>query len=176
MKQLIFILLVSTATLTQAQKFKKLDVSPMDRVFYPMSNRVTDKAIVITYSRPQLKGRELSELVPANKIWRAGANEATEIRILKPIQFGDKTISEGTYTFYSYPKEETTEIIINAATYVWGAYSYDESKDVARVEVPVTESTEYLEAFSLAFAGEGSNAVLHAGWGSSRVAIPITIR
>ena len=71
MKKLIFVLLVTCATLTQAQKFKKLDVSPMDRVFYPISNRVSDKAIIITYSRPQLKGRQLEELVPLNKVLKA---------------------------------------------------------------------------------------------------------
>ena len=172
MKKIIFIVALSLTTLTQAQKFKKLDVSPMDRVFYPMSNRVSDKAIIITYSRPQLKGREL---VPAFKVWRTGANEATEIRILKPVKLGDTTIKEGTYTLYSYPKEESTEIIINSAKYVWGAYNYDKSKDVARIEVPAIESTEYLEAFSLTFTGKGSDAVLHGGWGNIRVSIPITI-
>jgi len=175
MKRLIFVLLVSCSSLTQAQKFKKLDASPMDRVFYPMSNRVSDKAIIITYSRPQLKGRELEELVPVNKVWRTGANEATEIRILKPIKFGETTIKTGTYTLYSYPKEESTEIIINSATYVWGAYNYDQTKDVARLEVPVLESSEYLEAFSLIFSGKGADAVLHGGWGNIRVSIPITI-
>ena len=175
MKKIIIIVALSLTTLTQAQKFKKLDVSPMDRVFYPMSNRVSDKAIIITYSRPQLKGRKLLELVPAFKVWRTGANEATEIRILKPVKLGDTTIKEGTYTLYSYPKEESTEIIINSAKYVWGAYNYDKSKDVARIEVPAIESTEYLEAFSLTFTGKGSDAVLHGGWGNIRVSIPITI-
>ena len=112
MKKIIFIVALFLATLTQAQKFKKLDVSTMDRVFYPMSNRVSDKAIIITYSRPQLKGRKLAELVPAFKVWRTGANEATEIRILKPVKLGDTTIKEGTYTLYSYPKEYTLEDII----------------------------------------------------------------
>ena len=175
MKKLIFVLLVACSPLTQAQKFKKLDVSPMDRVFYPISNRVSDKAIIITYSRPQLKGRQLEELVPLNKVWRTGANEATEIRILKPVKLGDTTIKEGTYTLYTYPKVESTEIIINSAKYVWGAYNYDKSKDVARIDVPAIESSEYLEAFSLIFTGKGSDAVLHGGWGNVRVSIPITI-
>ena len=60
MKKLLIIILVASATLTQAQDFKGLDKSPMDRVFYPTSNRDTDKAIVITYSRPQLRGRNSS--------------------------------------------------------------------------------------------------------------------
>ena len=131
MKKLIFILLVTSVTLTQAQKFKDLDVSPMDRVYYPVSNRVVGKSIVITYSRPQLKGRDLQELVPAYKVWRTGANEATEIRLFKPIKLGDTVIKEGTYTLYSFPKDGTTEIIINSDIHTWGAYRYDESKDVA---------------------------------------------
>ena len=76
---------------------------------------------------------------------------------------------------YSYPKDNSLEVIVNSATNVWGAYKYDESKDVARIEVPVTESTEYLEAFSFAFSGQGDNAVLNGGWGNARIEIPITI-
>ncbi len=57
-----------------AQKFDGLDKSPMDMAAYPSSYRVSDKAIRIIYSRPQLKGRSLSELAPAGKVWRTGAN------------------------------------------------------------------------------------------------------
>jgi hypothetical protein len=174
MKKLFFLLLLATATLTQAQDFRGLDKSPMDRVFYPTSNRETDKAIVITYSRPQLKGRNLETLVPTYKIWRTGANEATEVRLFKSIKIGNSVVKAGTYTMYSYPKEGTTEIIINSAIHVWGAYGYNEANDVARIEVPVTESADFLEAFSFAFSGEGKNVVLHGGWGNVRVEIPIT--
>ena len=175
MKKLLIIILVASATLTQAQNFQGLDKSPMDRVFYPVPNRNTDKAVVITYSRPQLKGRNLEDLVQTYKVWRTGANEATELRLYKSIKLGDKVIKVGTYTMYSYPKDNSSEIIINSATNVWGSYNYDQSKDVARIEVPVTQSTEYLEAFSFAFSGEGNNAVLHGGWGNVRVEIPIKI-
>ena len=175
MKKLLIIILLTSANLTQAQNFKGLDKSPMDRVFYPVPNRVTEKAVVITYSRPQLRGRNLEDVVPTYKIWRTGANEATEFRLYKSVKMGGKVIKAGTYTMYSYPKDNSSEIIINSATNVWGAYNYDQSKDVVRIDVPITESTEYLEAFSFAFSGEGNNAVLHAGWGNARVEIPITI-
>ena len=175
MKKLFTLLFVFTATLSFAQKFKGLDKSPMDRVAYPTSNRVTDKAIVVTYSRPQLNGRDVSAIVPTYEVWRTGANEATEIRFYKSVKLGDKVIKAGTYSLYSYPKDSGSEIIINSATNVWGAYNYDKTKDVARFEVPYIESMDYLEAFSMAFTGEGNNAVLHAAWAGIRLEIPFTV-
>ncbi|GAL66534.1 hypothetical protein JCM19301_3012 [Jejuia pallidilutea] len=43
-----------------AQKFSELDKSPMDAAAFPRDYKVSDKLIKIVYSRPMLKGRELS--------------------------------------------------------------------------------------------------------------------
>jgi hypothetical protein len=64
---------------TNAQDFKGLDKSPMDAAFFPSSNKEPNKLIKVVYSRPQLKDRELSSLVPNGKVWRTGANEAANI-------------------------------------------------------------------------------------------------
>jgi hypothetical protein len=53
---------------------------------------------------------------------------------------------------------------------VWGAYSYNEANDVARVTVPVSEGKETLEAFSIAFDDKGN---MHMGWDTLRVTVPI---
>jgi len=57
MKKLIFILLIACVSITQAQKFKGLDNSPLDKSTYPVANKITEKAAIVYYSRPQLKGR-----------------------------------------------------------------------------------------------------------------------
>ena len=85
MKKLIIISLVICPFFLQAQNFRDLDKSPMDQAKYPISSRVTEKIVVITYSRPQLNERSFQEIVPDNKVWRTGANEATEIRLFKPV-------------------------------------------------------------------------------------------
>ena len=170
MKKTIFITLISSSlTFSQIQ-------TPQASPSAKIEQTVGLTKVNVVYSRPAMRGRVImGDLVPYGAIWRTGANEATEIRLNKPIKLGDKIIKAGTYTMYSYPKDNSSEIIINSAKYVWGAYRYDQSKDVARLEVPVLESTEYLEAFSLAFSGNGDKAVLHGGWGNVRVEIPITI-
>ncbi|MEM6866388.1 MAG: DUF2911 domain-containing protein, partial [Bacteroidota bacterium] len=75
-------------TETRAQKFSGLDKSPADIASYPTSYREADKSVRIVYSRPQLKGRNLSDLAPAGKVWRTGANEAPEITFYKDATFG----------------------------------------------------------------------------------------
>ena len=83
----IVITMVFTSTV-MAQKFPSLDKSPMDAAAYPASYRISEKVVRIIYSRPQLKGRTLAKLAPAEKVWRTGANEAAEITFYKDVTFG----------------------------------------------------------------------------------------
>ncbi|NNM24192.1 MAG: DUF2911 domain-containing protein [Flavobacteriaceae bacterium] len=162
------------STQTQAQNFSKLDVSPLDIASYPTSHRDSNKLIKITYSRPQLKGRKLSKLAPAGKVWRTGANEASELTLYTDMKLGDKKIKAGTYTFYTIPGETTWTAIINSDTNVWGSYYYNESKDVARISVPATTSEESLEAFSIVFEESDAGVAMHLGWGNVRLAVPFS--
>ena len=85
------ITLISSLQLT-AQNFKGLDKSPMDVATFPSSYKISDKIVKVTYSRPQLNGRDLMKLAPAEKIWRTGANEAAEITFYKNVIFGGKAL------------------------------------------------------------------------------------
>ncbi|WMI67947.1 DUF2911 domain-containing protein [Mangrovimonas sp. YM274] len=168
---LAFTLLLSEGI--AAQEFSDLDKSPMDAVAYPTSHRESNKAIKVIYSRPQLKGRPLSKLTPDAKVWRTGANEATEITFYKDVNFAGKDVKAGTYSMFTIPGDKQWTIILNSATNVWGAYSYDESQDIARVTVPVSEDKKALEAFSITF---DKDATMYLGWHTLRVAIPIQVK
>ena len=109
----------------QAQDFPKLDVSPMDAAAFPSSYKDANKLIKIIYSRPQLKGRELSTLTPAGKVWRTGANEADQLTLYTDMKLGDTTIKAGTYTFYTIPGEDEWTAIVNTDLNTCGAYFYD---------------------------------------------------
>lgn len=173
---LAFALLLLVSTGTQAQKFGGLDKSPMDAASYPSDYRNADKQIKVVYSRPQLKGRSLGKLAPNGKVWRTGANEAVELTLYKDMMLGDTTIKAGTYTMYTIPGESEWTVIVNSDLNTWGAYFYDESKDVARITVPATQGGESLEAFSIAFdSGGAENGItMHMGWDTVRVAVPFT--
>ncbi|GAA4290328.1 DUF2911 domain-containing protein [Aestuariibaculum suncheonense] len=161
-----FVMLCSVNS--NAQKFAKLDKSPLDVAYYRTDRNAPPMAKVI-YSRPQLNGRALATLAPNGKVWRTGANEASEIKFYKDSKFGGKDVKAGTYALYTIPGEKEWTVILSSDTDVWGAYNYNESKDVLRVTAPVTQG-EAVEAFSIAF----DNDKMFLAWDTTRVAVPIS--
>ena len=164
-----FVMLLTTSI--DAQNFSKLDKSPMDVAAFPTSYKDANKLIKITYSRPQLKGRELSDLAPNGKVWRTGANEAAELTLYTDMKFGDNTIKTGTYTFYLIPNEGEWTAIISKDLNVWGSYFYNEANDIARLTVPVTTG-ENLDVFSIVFDETDGVIKMYLGWGTARIAVP----
>ena len=156
-------LALMTSQLTFSQEFKKLDKSPMDVASFPSSYKISDKIVKVTYSRPQLKGRALSKLAPAGKIWRTGANEAAQITFYKPMMAGKTLIEPGTYSLFTIPGQKEWTVIINSEINLWGAYYYDQKYDVATMQATITKGET--EAFSIAFTEVDNGIEMHLGWG-----------
>ncbi|QOD60101.1 DUF2911 domain-containing protein [Polaribacter haliotis] len=159
-----------------AQKFPKMDVSPMDAASYPNNWKEANKLVKVIYSRPQLKGRDLSKLAPKDKVWRTGANEAAEITFYKELDFGGKQVRPGTYTLFTIPQDGNWVVILSKQKNVWGSYFYDEKQDVLRVSGKISKSSDSLEAFSIVFDGEEDNIKMHMGWGNTVVSVPLELK
>ncbi|MDY8138582.1 DUF2911 domain-containing protein [Aquimarina sp. 2201CG5-10] len=171
---LVAIMFLGALSTVSAQKFAGLQKSPTD-ISYAKADRNSKPAIKVIYSRPQKKGREVfGNLVKYDKVWRTGADEATEIKLFQDMKIGDKTVKAGTYSLYTIPGKNEWTIILSSDLDSWGAYSYDKGKDVARIKVP-TSSGESLEVFSIAFkkADKGYHMVM--GWDTTRVEVPFSL-
>lgn len=166
----IFLCAVLFTTDAFAQKFSELDKSPMDQTAYPANFRRSDKVMKITYSRPQLKGRNLDKLAPQGKVWRLGANEAAEVTFYKDVNFGGTDVKAGTYTMYAIPGKSEWTVIVSNQLNVWGAYFYKKEHDVARVAAKVSESEKSIEAFSMTI---DDDMTIHMGWGNTIVSVPV---
>jgi len=170
MKKILIILTILFVSNLSAQKFKALDVSPLD-ISYSTNPEAPARII---YSRPQLKGRKLDGLASKGKIWRTGANETTELTLFKDMKIGGKSILEGRYSLYTIPGETEWTIILNSKLDTWGAYSYSESNDVLRVKARAYYQNESIEAFSIIMEDSENGFDIHIGWDNMRLKIPIT--
>ncbi len=173
-KTITFSLLMLISCNIQAQDFPDLDKSPMDAATFPGNYKVSDKLIKVVYSRPQLKGRTLSKLAPNDEVWRTGANEAAEITLYEPMMLGTNKIKAGTYSLFTIPGEKEWTVILNTDLNVWGSYTYDESKDVARISVPVQKAKKTIDSFSIVFDDSRTGATMYMGWEDTVVAVPFT--
>ncbi|WP_316632293.1 DUF2911 domain-containing protein [uncultured Flavobacterium sp.] len=180
---LIIILLTAFSVNAQEVKFAPLDASPLDISYFPnkaVKFKKTDNPsplIKVIYSRPSVKGRTIfGDLLKYGEIWRVGANENTEIKFYKAVTIGGTNIPAGSYSLFAIPEKDKWTIIINKDVDMWGAYAYDESKNIAKVSVPVKTVSTPIEALSIAFTSQGSVANLVIGWDKTTVEVPITIK
>ncbi len=159
---------------SNAQDFKNLDKSPHDIAYY-RANKISPPIIKALYGRPLKNGREVfGDLIPYDKIWRVGANEATEIRFYKDVIFGDKKVKSGTYVLYAIPGEIEWTLILSSNLDVWGTNDYKEKYDVARTKAKVARA-EPLEAFSIGFKEKKKHINMTLGWDTTRIIIPIIV-
>ena len=186
MKKLFLALMIaclSAAAAVAQTKLPAIDKSPMDMSYCPdkypvlkIQDKITDPLTArVIYSRPQKNGRVIfGELVEYGKVWRLGANEATEIDFYQTVRINDKKVKKGRYTMYCIPYADKWTIIINKESDTWGSFKYEEKKDLLRVDVPVSKQTDILDAFVMAFEKTTTGSNLIIAWDDVKVSLPIT--
>jgi hypothetical protein len=166
----LFIFVCAPSVDALSQELVKQRPSPLAII----AIRYKDAYIKITYAQPQKRGREIfGKLVPYDKVWRTGANEATEITTTKNIQINGTLLKAGTYAIFSIPKKDKWTIIINSEVGLWGAYNYNSKLDVMRFEVPVTPTDTVYESFTMQFDHRNDMADLLLYWDKIKISIPI---
>ena len=133
---------------------------------------VTD--ITINYSRPGVKGRQIwGSLVPYDKVWRAGANEATTIAFSDDVTIEGQKLAKGTYSFHAIPGKDAWTVIFNSVADQWGSYSYDAAKDALRVKVKPEQAafTEWMTFDFPQISADEAKVVLR--W--ENVAVPFRV-
>ena len=141
----------------------------------PASPRMTaeGKNVTVAYGQPSKKGRVIfGELEPYGKVWRAGANNATEITFAKDGTFGGMPVKAGTYTLFAIPNEKEWTIILNSELKQWGAFGYEKvkDKDVLKVNVPAKKIDNTIEKLTYRF----TDTHMIIEWDQTQVAVPVS--
>jgi len=112
--------------------------------------------VTIDYGSPSVKGRTIwGDLVPYDKMWRTGANEATTIMLEKDMSVGGKLVKAGKYALFTIPGKGEWKVVLNSEWDQWGAYNHDESKDVHSFTVTPKMGKEMQEQLMFIISKEG---------------------
>lgn len=131
--------------------------------------------ITIEYSSPAVKGRTVwGDLVPFDKVWRAGANAATKITFSQNVSVNSTEIQKGTYSIFAIPSKAEWTLILNKDVNA-SEGSYKQSDDVLRIKVIPTEvaSRERLQ-YSVVNTTD-NDATIQLEWEKVRVAFSVKV-
>ena len=163
-----------TGSLAHAQDAKKPLPSPPEQASVSLGGHT----ITIKYGAPSMRGRKIfGGLVPYDRWWRTGANEATTLKTDVNLRIGDLGIPAGTYTLYTIPGEKGWTLIVNRQTGQWGT-KYDQTQDLGRVKmVEGVLPSSPVETFEIKFehTNDAKNTTeLHLKWETTNVYVGVT--
>lgn len=159
------------ATTAVAQQVKTPRPSP--QATFTQTVGVTD--ITVKYSRPGVKGRTVfGDLVPWDKVWRTGANEATTITFADDVKINGQDLKKGTYSLHTVPGRDQWSIIFNSVADQWGSYSYDPTKDALRVNAKPERNPSPVEWLTIDVPQMSADeATFYIRWAD--VSVPFTV-
>jgi hypothetical protein len=150
-------------------------------------NRVT-----VVYGRPFTKHPRSGEarqvwggLVPTDKVWRTGADEATLLITQQPIEIGGTTVPAGAHTLWTFLNADgTAKLAINKQIGQWGIPGpqpmktvYDEANDVARVDLKREPLEPALDQFLITVERNPSGGgVIRLKWDDRQYSAPFTVK
>ncbi len=146
--------------------------SPRDSVELFLGGR----KISVNYGRPLARGRKvMGSLVPYNKVWRTGANEATAFATDADLVLGSATIPKGVYSLYTLPSRTTWQLIINKETGQSGLV-YHRKLDLARVKMQKRALKNFVERFTISFERTGERSgLLKLEWEKTSLSVPLKL-
>lgn len=141
-----------------------------------LQQKVGVSDITINFSRPGVKGRAIwGELVPWDRMWRTGANEATTIEFSHDVRIEGEPVPAGKYALYTIPRTDRWTLVLNSRWNVAGTMNYDQQLDVLRVDLtPRTgEHREWL-TFSVPDLSADA-ATIELAWKETRVPFRVEV-
>jgi len=136
------------------------------------------KTVHIDYSRPSVKGRKIyGGLVPYDKEWRAGANEATAFHTDADLDLGELKVPKGNYTLFVYLDPKQWKLVVNKQTGQWGL-AYDQAQDLGRAPMNMSPPPpSAVETWKITLSQAGPHrGMLRMEWENTVAEVPFTVR
>ena len=134
-------------------------------------------AFSVDYGRPLARGRTLlGNVLSYDRVWRTGANAATQFTTSAPITLAGLSLPAGTYTLWTVPHVRGADLIVNRQTGQWGT-EYHRAEDLGRAALTSDSVDAPVEKFTIAIEpGDASHGTLTFAWGTFRWTAPIVVR
>ena len=124
-----------------------------------------------------MRGRKLlGDMIPYDRVWRTGANAATQFTTSAPIKLAGMQVPAGTYTLWTVPHTNGADLIVNKETGQWGT-EYRSSHNLGTAKMTTEASSSPVEAFTISIVQSAEkHGILVMEWGSFKWTAPIEVQ
>jgi hypothetical protein len=131
----------------------------------------------VDYSRPLARGRTLlGNVITYDRVWRTGANGATQLTTSAPITLAGLSLPAGTYTLWTVPHVSGVDLIVNKQTGQWGT-EYGRAHDLGRAPMKAETVNTPVEKFTIAIQpSDARRGTLVMSWGTFRWTAPVAVQ
>ena len=131
----------------------------------------------VDYGRPLARGRTLlGDVIGYDRVWRTGANAATQLTTSAPITLAGLPLPAGTYTLWTVPRVGRVDLIVNKQTGQWGT-EYRQAQDLGTVPMQSDSVATPVEQFTISIEPrDARHGTLAMAWGTFRWTAPIVVR
>ena len=131
----------------------------------------------VDYGRPLARGRTLlGNVISYDRVWRTGANAATQLTTSAPITLAGLSLPAGTYTLWTVPHVGGVDLIVNKQTGQWGT-EYRRAQDLGTVAMKSDSVDPAVEKFTIAIEPRDSrHGALVMTWGTFRWTAPFVVQ
>ena len=173
-RRAVLVLAALSASAALAQPAAPLEL-PRPSPKGSVTQTVGTTEIGVAFSSPGVKGRKIwGEVVPFDKVWRAGANDCTKLTVSTPVSIEGKPVAAGSYCVFLLPQKSGWTFILSKNLEQAGSDEYKQSEDALRV--PATVSTipprERMAFTIIDFDDEKGTLAME--WDTQRVAVKFT--
>ena len=139
--------------------------------------QIGNTLFTIDYSRPLMRGRALlGDVIAYDRVWRTGANAATQFTTSGPIKLCGMQVPAGTYTLFTVPHTNEVDLIVNKQHGEWGT-EYNGSLDLGTARMTSEVASAPVEAFTISIVPvDKRHGSLVFEWGSFRWVAPIEVQ
>lgn len=141
------------------------------------------RVIRVDYGVPHLRGRALhtDSLVPYDRPWRTGANNATIVQTDVDLTLGGVDVPKGRYVVWTIPSRGAWKLMLQKDEGPAMMMRYDAAKDVARVDLRQRTLPAPIESLTMWLIPSRDSAGPQRGewriaWGSTEVATDWVVR
>ena len=167
------ILIIVAAVVVVETRQARQRASPHESV----SATVDGSEMTIVYGRPYMRGRMIfGRLIPWDRVWCPGADEATTLDSTRPLRLGDLMVPAGPHTIWILPTPNAWTLVVSKESSGFHT-NYNSSADLGRIEMlkrSVTDPVEQL-TFAIAKNATGSGGAIAMTWETTEVSVPFTV-